>query len=360
MPTMPHARQTRCCFLPPHLLRAIAERGSPRQREAASRTLALDLTFRSLRGAEPRRLAHATPTTGDLGPQRRVFDACGSHDLPGPLARREGEPPVDDVAVNEAFDGLGATYDFFFEACQRNSIDDEGLPLQATVHFGSRYDNAFWNGQQMVFGDGDGEIFNRFTISLDVIGHELAHGVTEDESRLAYLFQPGALNESLSDVFGSLVRQYTLRQTAAEADWLIGAGLFTRAVNGVAMRSMKAPGTAYDDPVLGRDPQPSHMSNFVRTYDDNGGVHINSGIPNRAFYLAATALGGYAWERAGRIWYETLRDPQLRPNAGFSRFARLTLGCASRIFGQGSLEQHAVAEAWRQVGVQAGSAAVAA
>jgi len=360
MPTRPHARHSLFCILPPHLLRAIAERGSPTQREAASRTLALDSTFRSLRWASTGRVARATPSAPAPDRQRCVFDARGSQDLPGVPARTEDQPAVPDPAVNEAFDGLGATYDFFFEAYERNSLDDEGLPLEATVHFGHRYDNAFWNGQRMVFGDGDGEIFNRFTIALDVIGHELAHGVTEDESQLAYLFQPGALNESLSDVFGSLVRQYALGQTADEADWLIGRGLFTAAVNGVALRSMKAPGTAYDDPVLGRDPQPSHMRDFVRTYDDNGGVHINSGIPNRAFYLAASAIGGHAWEQAGRIWYETLRDPQLRSNAGFARFAKLTIGCAGRLCGPGSVEQEAVADAWREVGVQAAARAVAA
>lgn len=360
MPTMPHIRHTHCGFLPPHILRAIAERGSATQREAASRTLALDLTLRSLRWTGTTAVPPLAPPSASLERQRRVFSAGGSQDLPGELARREGDPPTGDVAVNEAFDGLGATYEYFFRVHQRHSIDDEGLPLDATVHFGDRYDNAFWNGRQMVFGDGDGEFFNRFTISLDVIGHELTHGVIEDESRLAYLFQPGALNESLSDVFGALVRQHALGQAAREADWLIGGGLFTRAVNGVALRSMKAPGTAYDDPVLGRDPQPAHMSEFVRTYDDNGGVHINSGIPNRAFYLAAVALGGYAWERAGRIWYEALRDPQLRRNAGFTRFAKLTVGCAARQYGASSVEEEAVADAWRQVGVQGAARAIAA
>lgn len=359
MPTTLHVPHRSCCFLPPHLLRAIAERGSPAQREAASRTLAVDLTFRSLRWSGAR-VAHLAPSAAAAERRRRVFSAGGSQDLPGELVRREGDPPVRDVAVNEAFDGLGATFDFFLDVYQRNSIDDEGLPLDATVHFGQGYDNAFWNGQQMVFGDGDDEIFNRFTIALDVIGHELAHGVTADEAQLAYLFQPGALNESLSDVFGSLVRQYALGQTAAEADWLVGAGLFTAAVNGVALRSMRAPGTAYDDPVLGKDPQPAHMMDFVRTYDDNGGVHINSGIPNRAFYLAATALGGYAWERAGRVWYETLRDPQLRSNVGFARFAKLTAACAGRLYGPGSVEEEAVADAWRQVGVPASARAAAA
>src|SRR5262249_39364946 len=153
--------------------------------------------------------------------------------------------------------------------------------------------------------------FNRFTIDLDIIGHELTHGVTQHEANLDYLGQPGALNESVSDVMGSLIKQRQLNQTADQADWLIGAKLLTANVQGVALRSMKAPGTAFDDPVLGKDPQPRHMKNYLRTHADYGGVHINSGIPNHAFYLVATQIGGFAWEKAGRIWYETLRDPRV-------------------------------------------------
>src|SRR5438045_1918371 len=128
----------------------------------------------------------------------------------------------------------------------------------------------------MVCGDGDGALFNRFTIALDVIAHELTHGVTQTEAQLEYRGQSGALNESMSDVFGSLVKQWAGNQTARQADWLIGAGLFTPTVKGAAIRSMKAPGTAYDDPVLGADPQPADMANYVTTRADNGGVHINS------------------------------------------------------------------------------------
>src|SRR5207249_9102090 len=142
------------------------------------------------------------------------------------------------------------------------------------------------------------------------------------------------------------VKQYKLKQTADQADWLIGAGLLAPSVKGVALRSMKAPGTAYDDPVLGKDPQPAHMRDYVHTYQDNGGVHINSGIPNHVFYLSAVAIGGNAWEKTGRIWYETLRDSQLRPTTGFRRFARLTIANAGRLFGQNSSEQQAVHDAW--------------
>ncbi len=339
------------CILPPHILRSLAQNGTPGQRHNALQTLSIDSTFRGLRASQPvvRRAHRIAIAEGQK--QRTIYTANQSETLPGTLARAEDTQPSNDPAIDEAYDGLGATFDFYWEVFDRNSIDDEGLPLDATVHYGENYDNAFWNGERMVFGDGDGDLFNRFTVSLDVIGHELAHGVTEDEAQLAYFSQSGALNESMSDVFGSLVKQYLLKQPADQADWLIGAGLLTTKVSGVALRSMKAPGTAYDDPILGKDPQPAHMRDFVSTSRDNGGVHINSGIPNHAFYLVATQLGGYAWEKAGRIWYETLRDSRLRPNTGFKRFARLTASVAARLYGSQGTEEKAVSDAWKQVGI---------
>lgn len=339
-------------IMPPHILRNIAQRGTAAQRAAATNTLALDATFRTLRATgRAGRAGLGRDLPGDR--RRTIYTARHGQELPGEVVASDQRPPGAraDTAVREAFDGLGATWDFYAEVFGRQSIDDEGMALDATVHYGDAYNNAFWNGRQMVFGDGDGQLFNRFTISLDVIGHELTHGVTEDEAGLVYMFQPGALNESLSDVFGSLIRQRALNQRAADADWLIGAGLFTAAVNGEALRSMKAPGTAYDDPVLGKDPQPDHMDRYDRTYLDNGGVHINSGIPNRAFYLAAVGLGGSAWEKAGRIWYEALRDAGLRENTGFRRFAGLTVSVTRRLYGQASDEARIVAAAWSSVGL---------
>jgi Zn-dependent metalloprotease len=207
-----------------------------------------------------------------------------------------------------------------------------------------------------VYGDGDEDlppdqrIFNRFTIAIDVIGHELTHGVTQFEAKLNYSNQPGALNESMSDVFGTLVKQYSLNQTADQADWIIGAGLLTANVHGVGIRSMKAPGTAYDDPVLGKDPQPANMKDYVNTLSDNGGVHINSGIPNHAFYVIATQLSGHSWEKAGQIWYVTLKD-KLSANSNFQNCADLTYQAAGELFGAGSLEQQAVQTGWAEVGI---------
>jgi Zn-dependent metalloprotease len=341
------------CILPPYVLRSIARNGSREQAEAALNTIAADNTFRAMRAAQPqaadpRVAAFSVPVREK---HRTIFDTHHTQNLPGKAVRSEGDAPTGDKAVDEAYDGLGDTYDFYLNIYDRNSIDDEGLPLDATVHFGRKYNNAFWDGQRMVFGDGDGVLFNRFTVAVDVIGHELTHGVTQDEAQLAYFNQSGALNESMSDVMGVLIKQYALKQTVDQADWLIGAGLLGKNIHGVALRSMKAPGTAFDDPILGKDPQPGLMKDYVNTFDDNGGVHTNSGIPNHAFYLVAAALGGYAWEHAGRIWYETLRDSHLRPNTGFRRFARLTLNNAAHLYGANSNEKKAVQDAWKQVGI---------
>ncbi|MGW3957126.1 M4 family metallopeptidase [Streptomyces sp. NPDC004752] len=343
-----------CTIVPPHVLDRLAQHEDSALSGPARRTLERDAYERT-----HRRLTTVigvpavAPPAGAAAdrPQRTVYDAEHRQDLPGTRVREEGSEPGADATVNRAYAGLGATFELYLKAYGRSSIDGSGLPLDATVHFGEGYDNAFWNGEQMVFGDGDGEVFLDFTIPVDVIGHELTHGVTQHTANLTYFGQPGALNESLSDVFGSLIKQYALGQTATEADWLIGAGLLAPRVTGTALRSMKAPGTAYDDDVLGKDPQPATMAGYVKTGRDNGGVHINSGIPNHAFYLLATALGRHAWERAGQIWYDVLTGGELPSQASFEDFAKLTVAAARTRYREGE-EQQAVLKAWQQVGVR--------
>ncbi|EPC01301.1 hypothetical protein L861_12060 [Litchfieldella anticariensis FP35 = DSM 16096] len=335
-------------FMPPYILERIASKGSDRLRDCAQHTLVDDRHFRARPGGAS--LPPVSPQPGQS--VRYIYSAERQRRLPGVLVRSEGEGDSGDLAVDEAYRWLGATYRFFWEVLERHSIDDRGMALLGTVHYGQDYENAFWDGTQMVFGDGDGELFNRFTIALEIVAHEMAHGVIEREARLEYFSQAGALNESLADVFGSLVKQYERGETAEQADWLIGEGLFTDQVTGRALRSMAEPGSAYDDPILGRDPQPRHMDNYVLTEEDNGGVHINSGIPNRAFYLAAMALGGHAWEHLGRVWYDTLLDQRLGQQSDFATFAGLTLDNTLRRFGASSPESHAVRDAWRDVGIQ--------
>ena len=334
-----------CCVIPPHILRRLAER--PEHRERALRTLAVTERLRGRREVFAQLIAGLS-----AGQKRRtIYDAQGQTNLPGVLVRGESEKqPGGDIAVNEAFDFSGATYDFYQGAFNRNSIDAHGLRLDSTVHYDQQFDNAFWDGRQMVYGDGDRVVFDRFTKCIDVVGHELTHGVTQFTAQLTYQGQSGALNESMSDVFGSLVKQMAAGQTADKADWLIGAGLFMPQVNGVALRSMKAPGTAYDDPQIGKDPQPGDMAHYVDTTDDNGGVHINSGIPNHAFYLTAIQIGGNAWERAGRIWYVTLTT-RLQPDTDFQAAADTTFAVAGELYGQGSAEQQAVQAGWNGAGI---------
>jgi Zn-dependent metalloprotease len=343
-----HSRQAICFIIPPYILNHLAEQGDEQQRARALQTMALSERLRGQRDVLGLMTVKSLTPPGEK--RRTVYDAKHRTALPGKLVRSEGGKASKDVATNEAYDSAGATYDFYEKVFQRNSVDDRGMRLDSTVHYDRNYDNAFWNGNQMVYGDGDGQIFQRFTISIDVIGHELTHGVTQFEANLEYQDEPGALNESMSDVFGSLVKQWTLKQTADKADWIIGAGLFVPSIKGVGLRSMKAPGTAYDDPMLGKDPQPATMKGYYSGSDDNGGVHINSGIPNHAFYLTAAAIGGYAWEKAGRIWYIALRD-RLRATSKFADAAKATIAVAGELYGTKSKEVKAVKAAWRKVGV---------
>ncbi len=341
------------CIVPPHMLQNMLANGSDFQKQIALASIAVSGQLRGHRQALAESVNFLT-TPATPGKHRTVYTASNGSTLPGKVVRAEGAPATGDLATDEAYDGSGATYDFYWDVYQRNSVDGNGLWLDSTVHYQQKYDNAFWNGQQMIYGDGDGQLFNRFTIALDVIGHELTHGVTQYTSNLSYQNQYGALNESISDIFGSLVKQYKLNQTADQADWLIGQGLFTPSVKGVALRSMKAPGTAYDDPVLGKDPQPAMMTAYVKTTQDNGGVHINSGIPNHAFYLLATALGGFAWEKAGKIWY-VAATTKFKSDTDFQGAADLTSQAAGELFGLGSAEQQAVQNSWMGVGITVGA-----
>lgn len=333
-----------CTFIPPYLLRHAASRAPERHARA---TLASDRSFRAKRQQAPLQ----RPTEGLVESTRRVFDAANAETLPGRLVRTEVDTASGDVAVDEAFDYFGVTLELFHTEFGRQSIDANGTLTDITVHYGVDYDNAFWDGQQLVFGDGDGQIFGRFTESLDIMAHEFTHGVTQFSVGLAYSGQSGALNESVSDVFAAMTKQRFLGQDAGDADWLIGEGLFLPPINAIALRSMLQPGTAYDDPAIGRDPQVGSMADYVTTTDDNGGVHINSGIPNRAFALLAVALGGRSWLVAGPIWYATLASTDLVPQADFAAFAAATVATAERLYPEDQRIREAVQNAWRSVGV---------
>lgn len=282
---------------------------------------------------------------------RLVYDAGHAETLPGNLVRSEGDPPVGDADLDNVYDNAGAVWDFYNSQFGRNSIDNQGMAIIQTAHFGSGYQNAFWDGKQMIYGDGDGNIFDSFALDIDIAGHEMTHGVVQYECNLDYINQSGALNESLADIFGIMIKQKVLNQDVIESNWLIGEN--TLRGDNYAIRSLKAPGTAYiNHPDLGDDPQPAHMSNYFQGRFDNGGVHLNSGIPNHAFYLAAFNIGGYAWDKAGQIWYNAMCNKTLVPtNATFADFKNATIEESSKLYGSNSTTTLAVVNAWNSVGV---------
>ena len=293
----------------------------------------------------------AAPAAG--GPNRATYDAKGS-EFPkgglGDLVRKEGQGATGDAAIDAAHDNAGLVHEFYKTVLGRDSIDGRGMQMKSVVHYGSKFNNAYWDGEKMTYGDGDGKLFKPLSLGLDVVAHEMAHGVTEHTAGLAYRNQSGALNESWSDVFGELVEIWAENRAGfgspdamKGAEWLIGEDVFTPGTTGDALRSMKTPGTGYKG-----DPQPGHMKDYKKMSSDNGGVHVNSGIPNKAAYEAAVRIGG---EKLAKIWYAALTD-YLKPNASFQDAANATLAAASKLYGQGA-ESQAILDAWTSVGITA-------
>lgn len=315
-----------CTYVPPFVLERLARRATDEQREGIRASIYQSKASRDGRalqlvglGGTPSVSARSAFVEG-LGATgsatRTVYDCQNQWSFQVSLARDEGGPSTGNSDVDEVYEFAGVVRDFFQKELNRSSIDNLGMNLILNVHYGTSYMNAFWDGTQMTFGDGDGSIFTSFARSLDVTAHELAHGITQHTAGLDYYSQPGALNEHFSDVFGSVITQYQLGQNAGEADWLIGNEIMGPTLFGEALRSMNAPGSAYDNPMIGSDPQPSHMSDYYGGPADNQGVHINSGIPNRSFALVALDIGTLD---ATRIWYQALQN--LWPTADFAAAA---------------------------------------
>lgn len=352
------------CIVPPHMLEVLAMRGDAKTAKMARAQLAVAEKARDERQQQSslRMVPESTaPTSAFITPAlatatpvhncvRAIHDGQEKAALPGKLVRKEGDAATGDDAVDTVYDTAGQVYDLYLNEFNRDSLDGLGMKLIQTVHHRRDFNNAFWNGTQMAYGDGDGVIFSTF-IERSVIAHEMTHGVVQFSGGLIYQGQSGALNESFADVFGAIVDQYVAGETVDESDWLIGKGILGPDINGVALRSMKAPGTAYSDAVLGQDPQPYHMDFYVATTADNGGVHINSGIPNQAFYLYCQYMGGHAWGVPGQIWYHALQRLN-NPMATFHDWAAQTVASAVALHGVGSLEVNLLRRAWKLVGIQ--------
>ncbi|KAI0542015.1 metalloprotease [Xylaria digitata] len=348
-------------FIPDNLLKHIAESEDVDEetRKNAKRDLehivGIQAKYQETQGitAEPKTLTTLSAAAKTETTYRAVYDAKHTQNegnLPGTVVRVEGQKAVGDAAVNQAYDNAGNVLSFYLDIFNWKSIDNNNMNVISSVHFGKYYENAFWDPEiaQMVYGDGH-DFLGNFTNAVDVIGHELTHAVTEHTSPLDYQGQSGALNEHISDTFGIMVKQRVQNETAEEADWLVGEECLMPGVKGVALRSMKAPGTAYNDPRFGKDPQPDNFKDYEVTGDDNGGVHLYSGIPNKAFYLSSVAFGGYSWEKAGKIWWETMQSGQIPPRCTFIQFADATVDKAEELFGDDAAA--IVRKAWNEVGV---------
>lgn len=338
------------CILPPYVLDHMSESSDPKVRRAAVKAIEVSSEARAVRATLATMPIMAAVPSPARKRYRLVYDVRrkGMADLPGKLVREEGGKASKDPAVNEAYRFAGYTYDFYDKVFGRNSLDDNGMALISSVHLGRRLNNAFWTGEQMAYGDGDGEMFVRFTRSLDVVGHELTHGVVTHTCNLDYYGESGALNEHFADVMGVLVRQWQKKQTAKQADWVIGAEIMGPVVEARCLRTFREERAYENDPLLGTDPQPKHLDDKYVGGADRGGVHINSGIPNHAFFLVAQELGGNAWEKPGRIWYKTLLA--LSRSSDFEQMVAMTEQVATAEYGSGSREAEAVSSAWKAVG----------
>ncbi|WP_315073850.1 M4 family metallopeptidase [uncultured Clostridium sp.] len=248
------------------------------------------------------------------------------------------------AAVSAHYYG-GVVYDFYKNLFGRTSLDNKGMNLTSTVHYANKYNNAFWDGSQMVYGDGDGTNFTYFSGDLDVVGHEMTHGVTERTADLDYEDQPGALNESISDVFGVLIEtydKYNVKNGGTwkfdPADWVVGDKIYTPKISGDALRSLANP-TLYD--------QPDNMSDYVNTSSDYGGVHTNSGIPNKAAYLVAKSIGN---EKTAKIYYRALTE-YMYSTTDFSGARNALLQASTDLYGSNSNEVNAIDSAFSTVGI---------
>jgi Zn-dependent metalloprotease len=342
-------------IVPTAVLRRFAEDDSipEESREAIRDSVAVESTWRDLRDA------HTTATQASLlaakitglgaaaalatVPSVTVYDCKNTRSLPGSPVAHPGDS-TDDTA-KRAFDTTRAVVDYYRECFGRNSVDDAGMTLMSSIHYGVRYDNAFWNGAQMTYGDGDGRVFTDFTKSDDVIGHELTHGVTQFTAGLDYSDEPGALNESISDAFGAMFHQWRNKQDVPEADWLIGPGVLGAAAIAKGYNCLRNMADPASRQCL--SPQPSHYSDYVA----GGDPHENSGIPNHAFYLSAANVGGRSWEKTGKVWYAALTSPKAKPSMDFGDFAALTRSAARSLFPRDRDVYRGIDDAWTRVGI---------
>ncbi len=282
------------------------------------------------------------------GLDRRVHDGKNLISLPGVLVRSEAQPAVADPVVNAHYTHLGTTHGCYSQLFGRNSYDNAGAPVVSTVHHLVKYSNAFWNGTQFAFGDGDDVLYGNLAHAQDITAHEYTHAVTDSESHLAYLGESGSLNESLSDIFGAVCEWYSDGKVLSARTWKMGEDIWTPAVSGDALRYLNSPtldGKSVD---------------YFPDYTSGMDVHYGSGIANLAFYLlsqggphprgkTATVVPAIGIEKAARIFYKANTD-LLLPTATFAS-AKVATEQAAVQLGYDAATVDAVTKAWQAVGV---------
>lgn len=339
-----------CQIIPEEVLGRFA---NDRKLSAAERTLfknslALEPYWRQIRALNSEltsiaALSLAGPAAVPPAPTVTVNNCSHGTTLPGaPVANPGGST---DQTAKRAFVETTQVAKFYKTLFGRNSIGNQGMTLGSSIHYGVKYNNAFWNGSRMTYGDGDGNIFIDFTRGNDVICHELTHGVTQHSAQFAYVNQAGGLNESMSDVFGSMFRQWEANQDVTKADWLIGKdimgpGALQRGLT--CLRDMANPAASHC-----MAPQPTNFSQ----YSDGMDPHYSSGFPNFAFYKAAMAIGGKSWEKTGQIWYRALTGYAPKPNMTMKEFANRTRSLAQSMYPGTPAIRLAVDNAWKAVGL---------
>jgi len=338
-----------CAFVPESVLDLFAtdETLSKVSRVAFYNTLHHSKAWRAERISLAPAARHAkskpkTPVT-PLRPNVLVFDCRESSSQPGDqiIVSELGAPR----AARRVAKNMAMVNEFYGSIFARNSIDNNGMGLISSIRYGRNYCNAFWSGTQMIFGEGDGEIFLDFAGSEDVLAHEFAHAVTQYTIGLGFWGEAGAINESISDIFSAVYRQWQKRQTCEQADWMIGSDIVGPTARQRGFHCLRNLSRALPTNCISE--QPKHYSD----YDERGDPHINGGIPSFAFYHAAMLIGGNTWDQIAPVWYNALTTSQRRPNMNFREFAYLTITRAAALFPAIKRVAKAVEQGWKEVGV---------
>ncbi len=330
-----------CHIVPKAALERLAKDKSlpAEQRKNFADSIKIDAELRRLRNQANK----LTRVASLMAPAVTVFNCNHGQTLPGAQVPNPATAP--DATAQGAFAETTSVVAFYSQVFGRNSIDGAGMTLISSIHYATNYNNAFWNGLQMTYGDGDGSIFVDFTKGNDVIGHELTHGVTQHSLQLNYTNEAGGLNESMSDCFGSMFRQWEAKQNVNQADWLIGKDIMGPAAlkQGLTcLRDMANPAAKHC-----LAPQPTKFSQYKPGMDP----HQSSGIPNLAFYTAAKAVGGNSWDKVGQIWYKSLTGFGPTPAMKMKAFAVRTRTVAAQLYPGNTAVVNAVDAGWKKVGL---------